>query len=336
MANWYLQNGKDSDIVISSRVRLARNLADFPFKDKAKQEDLEQILKKIKEIVPSIGYGLKYIELRNIDNITKLTLIENHLISPEFATNKNGAILINDEENICIMINEEDHIRIQVFSSGQELEELLNLAIEIDEKIDGLVTYATNEKYGYLTSCPTNVGTGLRASVMVHLPALTLTGNIEKVLNVVNNFGMNIRGVYGEGTQSKGNIYQISNNQSLGLIEKEIIKNIKTITEKVIEQERLARKYLTKRQIDLEDRVYRAYGILANAMKLSSEECRKLLSDVKLGTDLGIIKELDDMKVSKLETYTKPGNLQKYLAKELDAYDRDIERSKVVKQILNN
>lgn len=336
MANWYLQNGKDSDVVISSRVRLARNLADCPFKDKAKQEDLEQILKKIKEIVPSIGYGLKYIELRNIDNITKLTLIENHLISPEFATNKNGAILINDEENICIMINEEDHIRIQVFSSGQELEELLNLAIEIDEKIDGLVTYATNEKYGYLTSCPTNVGTGLRASVMVHLPALTLTGNIEKVLNVVNNFGMNIRGVYGEGTQSKGNIYQISNNQSLGLIEKEIIKNIKTITEKVIEQERLARKYLTKRQIDLEDRVYRAYGILANAMKLSSEECRKLLSDVKLGTDLGIIKELDDMKVSKLETYTKPGNLQKYLAKELDAYDRDIERSKVVKQILNN
>jgi len=336
MANWYLQNGKDSDVVISSRVRLARNLADFPFKDKAKQEDLEQILKKIKEIVPSIGYGLKYIELRNIDNITKLTLIENHLISPEFATNKKGAILINDEENICIMINEEDHIRIQVFSSGQELEELLNLAIEIDEKIDGLVTYATNEKYGYLTSCPTNVGTGLRASVMVHLPALTLTGNIEKVLNVVNNFGMNIRGVYGEGTQSKGNIYQISNNQSLGLIEKEIIKNIKTITEKVIEQERLARKYLTKRQIDLEDRVYRAYGILANAMKLSSEECRKLLSDVKLGTDLGIIKELDDMKVSKLETYTKPGNLQKYLAKELDAYDRDIERSKVVKQILNN
>lgn len=336
MANWYLQNGKDSDVVISSRVRLARNLADFPFKDKAKQEDLEQILKIIKEIVPSIGYGLKYIELRNIDNITKLTLIENHLISPEFATNKNGAILINDEENICIMINEEDHIRIQVFSSGQELEELLNLAIEIDEKIDGLVTYATNEKYGYLTSCPTNVGTGLRASVMVHLPALTLTGNIEKVLNVVNNFGMNIRGVYGEGTQSKGNIYQISNNQSLGLIEKEIIKNIKTITEKVIEQERLARKYLTKRQIDLEDRVYRAYGILANAMKLSSEECRKLLSDVKLGTDLGIIKELDDMKVSKLETYTKLGNLQKYLAKELDAYDRDIERSKVVKQILNN
>ncbi len=336
MANWYLQNGKESDVVISSRIRLARNLLDFPFREKAKKEDLEQILKLIKEITPSIGYGLKYIELKNIDDITKLSLIEKHIVSPDFAVNGNGAILINEEENICIMINEEDHIRIQVFSSGQELENLLNLAIEIDEKIDGLVKYATSEKYGYLTSCPTNVGTGLRASVMVHLPALTLTGNIGKVLNVVNNFGMNIRGIYGEGTQSQGNIYQISNNQSLGLTEKEIIKNLKTITEKVIEQERLARKYLAKRQIDLEDRVYRAYGILANAMKVSSEECRKLLSDVKLGTDLGIIKELNDMKICKLEIYTKPGILQKYVGKELDAYDRDIERAKVIKQIIKS
>lgn len=336
MINWYLQNGKDSDVVISSRIRLARNLADFPFKEKAKTKDLEQVLKTIKEITPSIGYGIKYIELKNIDDVTKISLIEKHLISPEFASNENGAILINEEENICIMINEEDHIRIQVFASGQELENLLNLAIELDEKIDGLVKYAVNKKYGYLTSCPTNVGTGLRASVMVHLPALTLTGNISKVLNVINNFGMNIRGIYGEGTQSQGNIYQISNNQSLGLTEKEIIKNIKTITEKVIEQERLARKYLAKRQIDLEDKVYRSYGILTNAKKVSSEECRKLLSDIKLGTDLGIIRELNDAKVSKLELYTKPGNLQKYLGKELDAYERDIQRAKVIKQIINS
>ena len=336
MINWYLQNGKDSDVVISSRIRLARNLADFPFKEKAKTKDLEQVLKTIKEITPSIGYNIKYIDLKNIDDVTKISLIEKHLISPEFASNENGAILINEEENICIMINEEDHIRIQVFASGQELENLLNLAIELDEKIDGLVKYAVNKKYGYLTSCPTNVGTGLRASVMVHLPALTLTGNISKVLNVINNFGMNIRGIYGEGTQSQGNIYQISNNQSLGLTEKEIIKNIKTITEKVIEQERLARKYLAKRQIDLEDKVYRAYGILTNAKKVSSEECRKLLSDIKLGTDLGIIRELNDAKVSKLELYTKPGNLQKYLGKKLDAYERDIQRAKVIKQIINS
>ena len=282
----------------------------------------------------------------NVESIKKVNDSEeaNNMVSESTSmvcpkcncTNENGAILINEEENICIMINEEDHIRIQVFASGQELENLLNLAIELDEKIDGLVKYAVNKKYGYLTSCPTNVGTGLRASVMVHLPALTLTGNISKVLNVINNFGMNIRGIYGEGTQSQGNIYQISNNQSLGLTEKEIIKNIKTITEKVIEQERLARKYLAKRQIDLEDKVYRAYGILTNAKKVSSEECRKLLSDIKLGTDLGIIRELNDAKVSKLELYTKPGNLQKYLGKKLDAYERDIQRAKVIKQIINS
>lgn len=150
MINWYLQNGKDSDVVISSRIRLARNLADFPFKEKAKTKDLEQVLKTIKEITPSIGYNIKYIELKNIDDVTKISLIEKHLISPEFASNENGAILINEEENICIMINEEDHIRIQVFASGQELENLLNLAIELDEKIDGLVKYAVNKKYGYL------------------------------------------------------------------------------------------------------------------------------------------------------------------------------------------
>lgn len=149
MINWYLQNGKDSDVVISSRIRLARNLADFPFKEKAKTKDLEQVLKTIKEITPSIGYDIKYIELKNIDDVTKISLIEKHLISPEFASNENGAILINEEENICIMINEEDHIRIQVFASGQELENLLNLAIELDEKIDGLVKYAVNKKYGY-------------------------------------------------------------------------------------------------------------------------------------------------------------------------------------------
>ena len=335
--NWYLQNGKDSDVVISSRVRLARNLDKIPFKTRASKEDMQKVLNKIEEITPSLGYGLKFLKLKDIDDITKLTLIEKHVISPDFAIDKEeiGAILINEEENICIMINEEDHLRLQVFSSGMDLENLKNLIVEIDEKIDGLLDYAFSEQYGYLTACPTNVGTGMRASVMVHLPALTLTGNITKVLNVVNGFGMNIRGIYGEGTQSQGDIYQISNNQSLGITENEIIKNLKTITEKVIEQERLARKYLAKNQIELEDRVYRAYGTLAFSKKISSEECRNLMSIIKLGTDLGIIKELNDSKVSKINLYTQVGNLQKYLGKNLDAYERDIKRSEVIKQIIN-
>lgn len=338
MQNWYLQNGKDSDVVISSRVRLARHLEGIPFPTKYSKEQAKKVLEKVKEIVPSIGYGLKYIELNDLDDITKVSLVEKHVISPEFAMNKrkNGALLLNDEENICMMINEEDHLHMQVFASGLELENLKNLAIELDEKLDKLLTYATHEKYGYLTSCPTNVGTAMRASVMVHLPALTMTGNIGKIFNIVNGFGMNIRGIYGEGTQSQGEIYQISNKQSLGITENDIIKNLNIITEKVIEQERMARKYLAKNSIDLEDRVYRAYGTLAYATKLSSDECKKLLSFVKLGTDLGIIKELNDSKISKLYLYNQPANLQKYVGKPLDGYEREIKRPEVVKEIIAN
>ncbi len=336
MLNWYLQNGKDSDVVISSRVRLARNLDDIPFPTKFSKEQAEEVLDKMKEVTPSLGYGLKFIRLEDLDDITKVSLVEKHVISPEFAADKEkkGAIIVNDEENICMMINEEDHIRMQVFCSGLDLENLKNLAIEIDEKLDNCLHYACHPKYGYLTACPTNVGTAMRASVMVHLPALTMTGNITKILNVVNGFGMNIRGIYGEGTQSQGDIYQISNNQTLGLSENDIIKNLNLITEKVIEQERMARKYLAKNSIDLEDRVYRAYGTLAYATKLSSDECKKLLSYVKLGTDLGIIKELTDSKVSKLYLYNQPANLQKYVGKPLDGYEREIKRPEVIKQII--
>lgn len=336
MSNWYLQSGKESDVVVSSRVRLARNIREFNFPSNFSKEESKKILSKIKDLVPSLGYGLKFIELKDIDDITKISLIEKHLISPDFAMSKkeNTAMLINDEENICIMINEEDHIRLQVFSSGLDIENLMNLAVEIDEKLSELVNYAYSEKYGFLTSCPTNLGTSLRASVMVHLPALTLTGNISKVLDVVNNFGMNIRGIYGEGTLSQGNMYQIFNNQSLGITEKEIIKNVKLITEKVIEQERLARKYLSKNSLELEDKVYRSFGTISYAKKISAEECRKLLSDVKLGTDLGIIKELTDFKVNKMMLYTKPGNLQKYFGKQLSGFERDIKRAEVIKNIL--
>ena len=201
--NWYLQCGKDSDVVVSSRVRLARNFQNYTFPSKISSEESIQVLKKLEEIVLSLGYGLKLIKLEDIDDITKITLIEKHLISPEFAMNEksNRAIIINEDENICIMVNEEDHLRLQVFSAGYEIDNLMRFAIEIDEKIEKLIDYAFDKKYGYLSSCPTNLGTGMRVSVMVHLPALSLTGNISNVLKAVNNFGMNIRGVYGEGTR---------------------------------------------------------------------------------------------------------------------------------------
>ena len=170
MLNWYLQNGKDSDVVVSSRIRLARNFNNIPFTTKFSKEQAQEVKNKVKEITPSIGYGLKFIDLNDLDDVTKISLIEKNLITAEFAMNKAkvGAILINDEENICIMINDEDHIRMQFFSSGLELENLKNLAVEIDEKIAKLLPYAVSKKYGYLTACPTNVGTAMKASVIVH------------------------------------------------------------------------------------------------------------------------------------------------------------------------
>lgn len=337
MLNWYLQSGNNSDVVFSTRIRLARNIKGFSFVNRYTKKDAIKIVEMMENAIPNLGYGLKLVKLKDLDDITKLSLVEKHLISPEFAYNKDeiGAIAINDDENICIMINEEDHLRIQVLSAGLELENSLNLAIEIDKKLEELIPYAYNDKYGFLTSCPTNVGTGLRASIMVHLPALSRTRNIRKVLEAINSFDMNIRGLYGEGSKTVGDIYQISNKQSLGISEEEIIKNLKVITDKVIEQEKLARKILAKKEIELEDKVYRAYGTLANCRKLSSEECNNLLSDVKLGTDMGIIKELNDLKVKKLEVYTKPANLQKYVGQTLDSYERDIKRAEVIKQIIS-
>ena len=335
--NWYLESGKDSDVVISTRIRYARNLQEYRFNMKRKGE-IERLLERIKNEVPEIGYGLNYIRLKDMDNVTRISLVEKNLISPEFALKKQeiGAILLNEEENICIMINEEDHLRLQIFNCGLDLDGAYNLAKEIDQKLENIFIIAKNKKYGYLTSCPTNVGTGIRASVMVHLPGLTKTGNIRKILESINSFGMNIRGVYGENSEISGDMYQISNKKTLGLTEKEIVKNLKAITEKIIEQERVARKYLGKNTIDLEDKVYRSFGILNNCRKISSEETRKLLSDVKLGTDLGIIKELTDAKIAKLYLYTKPANLEKCLGEELDSYDRDVKRAEVIKNIIKN
>lgn len=336
--NWYLQNGKESDVVVSSRIRLARNISEFPFETKCTKEDNDKIIEKLKEKMPSIGFGLKVLKLKDMDDLSKMSLVEKRLISPNFVLKQNeiGAIAINEEENICIMINEEDHLRLQVFAPGLEIESLLKLAMELDTKIEQNLSYAYNDKYGFLTACPTNVGTGLRLSVMVHLPALAATGNIPKILQIITNFGMNIRGIYGEGSKSKSDMYQISNKQTLGISEQEIINNMKIIVDKIIEQERLARKYLAKDSMELEDRVYRSYGILSNCKKLSSEESQELLSEVKLGTDLGIIKELTDLKVKKMYLYSKPANLQKYIGKQQNEYERDISRAEIIKQIINN
>lgn len=334
--NWYLQNGKESDVVISTRVRLSRNIKGIPFINRASKEELKEVYDKVKEITPSLGYNLKFLSLDDMDSITKQSLVEKHLISPDFAKTKMPytAVVINDDENICIMVNEEDHIKLQVFTSGLDIDNLLNLAIEIDEKMESLIPYSYHEKYGFLTACPTNVGTGLKISTLVHIPALQMTGNLNKMLNIINNLGMNVRGLYGEGTKAEGDVYQVSNNQTLGITEKEIAKNLNLLAQKIIDQERLARKYLSKNSLKLEDEVYRSYGILANARRIGEDEALELLSKVKLGTDLGIIKELNDKKVRELMLFTKPANMQKRLGTKLSVIDQEASRCEVIKQIL--
>ena len=336
--NWYLETGKESDVVKSTRIRFLRNIKGFKFKlNKEEQEELEN---KIKENLYSIGYGLKFLKLKDMDNITKTSLVEKNLISSNFLVKKgnSGSILINDEENICIMIGGEDNLSIQVFSSGLELENTLNLAIEIEEKIGNILGYSINKKYGYLTSNLSDLGTALKVSVMVNLPALSKTGNLRALINTIRDFNVEICGEYGKVTKNninnEGTIFQISNKQTLGITEKEIIQNIKVITEKIIEQERKARKMLTKESLELEDLIWRSYGILTNCRKISYEEAKELITNIKIGTDLGLIDNLTDLKIQKLYLYTKPANLQKYLGEKYDKVDQEIKRAEIIKQII--
>lgn len=332
--SWYLEDGKDNDVVVSSRVRIARNIAGKKFVSTASDEELKDVLMTIKN--SNIDSDLHFINLSDLDELMQNSLVEKRVISRDLLEMKETGILLNDAEDISIMINEEDHLRIQVMKPGFNLDEALSDAIKVDEKISSKINYAYNDKYGFLTACPTNLGTGLRASVMLHLPALRLTGKIEKVLEVVNKVNLNVRGVYGEGTEAIGDLYQVSNKISLGVTEEEIVENVKLIVQKLIEQERRAREYLKSQGETFEDRVSRTYGNLVYARKMTYSECAKLISIVRLGISMEIITEIDNKKLNKISILTKPATLQKYLKKELSAEERDIERAKVIKQIIES
>lgn len=332
--SWYLEDGKDSDVVVSSRVRIARNIAGKKFVSTASDEELKDVLMTIKN--SNIDSDLHFINLSDLDELMQNSLVEKRVISRNLLEMKETGILLNDAEDISIMINEEDHLRIQVMKPGFNLDEALSDAIKVDEKISSKINYAYNDKYGFLTACPTNLGTGLRASVMLHLPALRLTGKIEKVLEVVNKVNLNVRGVYGEGTEAIGDLYQVSNKISLGVTEEEIVENVKLIVQKLIEQERKAREYLKNQGETFEDKISRTYGNLVYARKMTYSECAKIISIVRLGISMGIITEIDNKKLNKISILTKPATLQKYLKKELSAEERDIERAKVIKQIIES
>lgn len=334
--NWYCEPGKENDVVLSTRIKLSRNFADLPFIYKATEKDLAECSNRVNKILPKLGYGLKLYKLKSMDIITKQSLLEKKLVNQEFISDNTDveAIAINDEENICIMVNESDHMQIQVFSSGLELDNCFNLISEIDDKLKAEEKIAFDKKFGYLTSGLINVGTGLKASILVHLPGLKKTGNLQKILDVVEKFGMNIKNEYGEYSRQNSDVFQISNRQTLGISEKDTIENLKVITEKIVEQERIARKFLAQNSKNLEDEIYRSLGILLYARRMSLEEANSLISEVKLGVDLGILQELTDCKIKKMLLYAKSANLQKLLGKTLTKEELEAERAKVLQNII--
>lgn len=331
--NWYLQRGKDSDVVVNCKIMFSRNLRNYRFNTKNLTE-IQEIENEVKSKLQGIGYNLKFIKIKDLDELTKRSMVEKGLIDEATIKNENTSILINDDENICIVLNSQDHIEIQVFNTGMELESTFNLAKEIDNKIDKIFDIAKSKKYGYLTSSPLEVGTGLKAEVTIHLPGLTMTGNMRKVAIAMNNLGVSFSSKYINGQENIGDIYMMKNKQTLGISEDTIINNLKAISEKMIEQERAARSILGKNQIELEDMVYRDFGTLVNARKLRWQEAIKLMSNVKMGVDMGVIKELSDNDIAKIYFYINPANLQKYFNQNLDGYDRDIKRGEMIRNIV--
>ena len=332
MSKWYIGEGDHNDIVISTRIRIARNLADYPFPVRLDNKSKIEVNEKIRDALDG-KENLTYTELKTLTRSQIVSLAERHLISPEFASNSDArALLMSDNEDISIMLCEEDHIRIQVMKSGLALKEAYELADKIDTEINQSLKYAFDEKLGYLTQCPANLGTGMRASVMLHLPALNAKGQIGSLASNVSKLGLTIRGAYGEGMSAMGDLYQLSNQVSLGISEKSAIDNLKTITLQLAAQERAAREEASK-SIETEDAVFRAYGILKSARILSTKEFMSLISKVRLGAVLGMIKT--DLKtINELMVSMQPATINAFVGKTLSLEERDVERAKIVRERL--
>jgi len=335
---WLKGEGPESDIVISSRIRFARNLADFPFTNRASAEQRAEIAEILEEKISGLeinGSALSYFELDGLTPLDMEFLVERHLISKEHADSEGArGVALNDEETVSIMVNEEDHLRLQVLKSGFNLGETWELIDEIDDAIDREVDYAFSPELGYLTACPTNVGTGMRASVMLHLPALLFTRQIEKVITAVGKMHLVVRGLYGEGTQYSGSLHQISNQITLGKSEEEILDNIVSTVPQIVRYERRAREMLlSQNRAKLEDRIYRSLGMLKSARTISSSETITLLSHLRLGINLGLI-EMGIGQVNQLFIRALPAHLQKLEGKELEPEERDAARATFIRENL--
>lgn len=331
--------GPNSDIVISSRIRLARNLEKLAFSHWADEKEQQEVLAQVEAAVNASNYLKEslILRMRDLSNIDKQFLVERHLISREHAAEPDHkGVVISDREIVSIMINEEDHLRLQVLQSGFNLQEAKSLIDRIESELEPHLTFAFSSNWGYLTACPTNVGTGMRSSVMLHLPALVMTSQITKVLQAIAKLSLTTRGLFGEGTEARGNFFQISNQISLGRLELELIDNIERVIRQVIEYEQNARNNLLTHNRDLiEDRIWRAYGILKGVRIISSNETIDLLSSMRLGVDMGILKDIDRGIINELFILTQPAHLQKIEGKALTCDKRDVKRAELIRKKLN-
>jgi len=337
-SEWLKGSGPNADIVISSRIRLARNLEKIPFPHWAGKDKREEVLKTIEQALSGLEHLKQGVILRlaGMDNLDKQFLVERHLMSLEHAQKTNyKAIAVDSEEVLAVMVNEEDHIRMQVMQSGFNLFEAWNIINQIDDYLAKGLRFAFSPEWGYLTACPTNTGTGMRGSVMLHLPALVLTKQVSRVLQAITKIGMTARGLYGEGTDAEGNFFQISNQITLGSSEEDIIDNLERIIRQVIGHEENARKALMKQNREvLQDKIWRSNGTLRSAHIINTKEMMGLLSMVRLGVDMGMIADIDRRAVNELFILTQPAHLQKIEGRLLSSAQRDVKRANLIRRRL--
>ncbi len=334
-SEWLKGTGPNAEIILSTRIRLARNIEKKPFSNWATKAQAAEIFEEAilgLNDVKTLKTGMA-LALKDVPSVDRQFLVERHLMSKEQASRpENKGLALSKDEVCSVMVNEEDHLRAQILGSGFNLRKCWEMADKLDDQISEKITYAFSLELGYLTACPTNTGTAMRASVMAHLPALVMTKRIGKLLEAITKFGLTTRGLYGEGTEASGNIFQVSNSVTLGQSEDDTVEYLERFVKQLIGHEENARRtLLTQQRAELEDRVWRAYGVLRAAHIITSNETIDLLSTVRLGVDLGIIKEIDRRAVNELFIATQPAHLQKMEGKELTPPERDVKRAAIIR-----
>ena len=333
-AKWYLGTGAQNDVIISTSVHLVRNLREFPFPQMLSLQDKLKVNSIIKDAASSLGdYSFNYLEMKMLSQYEVVSLAERHLISPEFASSRDGrALLITEDEAVSVMLNEEDHIRFQVMYAAFSLDEAYRTANEIDNALSQRLNFAFDERIGYLTQDPTIIGTGMKASVVLHLPGLASLMQIPKLISTVQKLGLTLRGSYGEGAAAKGDLFRLSNSITLGISEKAAIENLKSIALQIAAQERSAREEILKSNAT-EDKIFRAYGILKYARLIDTDELMELMSLVRLGAVKGLI-NIDTAKIEGMMINMQPATISLSVDRPLDRNGRDMLRAKRVRELL--